>query len=292
MLTKPSILSPDAHKVLLCHPQWFEVIDEKNVHMQGQKGNIDKAKALLQWEKLVFEYKKISMNGGLSQVSILPGVEGLEDMVFAANQTFPFLDHRGQKKVIISNMKHPNRQKEVAHYQQFFENEEYEILHLPKEFLFEGMGDLLKIPGQYRCLCGHGFRTAFQTIKHLELLTDYEIIALELVNPNFYHLDTCITILDKDTVLYTPAAFSAESNQKLKQLFTHCLEVPETEAAHGFALNMHVIANEHKKTVVIQEGNLQTETLLKQLNVEVVPIDTSEYIKSGGSVFCLKMMYY
>lgn len=292
MLTKPLILSPDADKVLLCHPQWFEVIDEKNVHMQGQKGNIDKTKALLQWEKLVFEYKKASMAGGLSEVSILPGVQGLEDMVFAANQTFPFLDQRGQKKLILSNMKHPNRQKEVAYYEQFFENKEYEILHLPKQLLFEGMGDLLKIPGQYRCLCGHGFRTALQTIAHLEVLTDYEIIPLELINPNFYHLDTCITILDKDTVLYTPSAFSGESKEKLKQVFTHCLEVPEQEAAQGFALNMHVIANQDKKTAIIQEGNTQTENILKELNVDIVPIDTSEYIKSGGSVFCLKMMYY
>lgn len=292
MLTKPSILSPDPNKVLLCHPQWFDVIDEKNVHMKGQKGNIDKTKALLQWEKLVYEYKKISVEGGLSEVSILPGVQGLEDMVFAANQTFPFLDERGQKKLILSNMKHPNRQKEVAYYEHFFENKEYEILHLPKALLFEGMGDLLKVPGQYRCLCGHGFRTAFQTISHLEMLTDYEIIPLELINPNFYHLDTCISLIDKDTVLYVPSAFAAESQSKLKQLFTHCIEVPEQEAAQGFALNMHVVTSERKKTAILQEGNTQTEELLKQLNVEVVPIDTSEYIKSGGSVFCLKMMYY
>lgn len=291
MLIKPSI-SPDAHKVLLCHPQWFEVIDEKNVHMKGQKGNIDKAKALLQWERLVFAYKKISMEGALSEVSILPGVQGLEDMVFAANQTFPFIDQRGQKKVIISNMKHPNRQKEVVYYQQFFENKEYEILHLPKAFLFEGMGDLLKIPGQYRCLCGHGFRTAYETVSHLEVATDYEIIPLELINPNFYHLDTCISIIDADTVLYTPSAFSVASREKLKQLFTQCIEVPEQEAAQGFALNMHVLAGENKKSAILQEGNTQTELILKQLNVEVIPIDTSEYIKSGGSVFCLKMMYY
>ncbi len=291
MLIKPSI-SPDAHKVLLCHPQWFEVIDEKNVHMKGQKGNIDKTKALLQWEKLVFAYKKISMEGALSELSILPGVQGLEDMVFAANQTFPFIDQRGQKKVIISNMKHPNRQKEVVFYEQFFENKEYEILHLPKALLFEGMGDLLKIPGQYRCLCGHGFRTAYETISHLEVATDYEIIPLELINPNFYHLDTCISIIDADTVLYTPSAFSVASREKLKQLFTQCIEVPEKEAAQGFALNMHVLGTENKKTAILQEGNTETESILTQLNVDVIAVDTSEYIKSGGSVFCLKMMYY
>ncbi|MDB5274357.1 MAG: N-Dimethylarginine dimethylaminohydrolase, partial [Chitinophagaceae bacterium] len=161
-----------------------------------------------------------------------------------------------------------------------------------KEFFFEGMGDLLLVPGQFRCLCGHGFRTAFETIRHLEILTDYEIIPLELVNPNFYHLDTCISLIDKDTVLYTPSAFSADSKEKLKKLFTNCIEIPEQEAAHGFALNMHVIRQEDKKTVIIQEGNIETEKILKQLKAEIVSLDTSEYIKSGGSVFCLKMMYY
>ncbi len=163
---------------------------------------------------------------------------------------------------------------------------------MPKPFLFEGMGDLLKIPGQYRCLCGYGFRTAYDTISHLEVATDYEIIPLELINPNFYHLDTCISIIDADTVLYTPTAFSVASREKLKQLFTHCLEVPEREAAEGFALNMHVITHHNKKTAILQEGNRETEAILQQLNVEVVALDTSEYIKSGGSVFCLKMMYY
>lgn len=292
MPTKSSILSPDPNKVLLCHPQFFQVVDEKNIHMHGQKGNIDQRKALLQWEKLLFEYRKISIEGRLEEVSVLPGVQGLEDMVFAANQTFPFIDRSGQKKVIISNMKHPNRQKEVPYYQRFFEHKEYEIIHLPKASLFEGMGDLLRIPGQYKCVCGYGFRTAFETISHLETATGYDIIPLELVNPSFYHLDTCLAIIDKDTALYTATAFSTSSIEKLKQLFPQCIEVPEDEAEKGFALNLHLVGGQGKKTAIMQEGNTRTENVLKELNVDVIAIDTSEYIKSGGSVFCLKMMYY
>jgi N-dimethylarginine dimethylaminohydrolase len=53
-----------------------------------------------------------------------------------------------------------------------------------------------------------------------------------------------------------------------------------------------VVAARQKKCVILQEGNVQTENILRQLNVDVIAIDTSEYIKSGGSVFCLKMMYY
>jgi N-dimethylarginine dimethylaminohydrolase len=113
-----------------------------------------------------------------------------------------------------------------------------------------------------------------------------------LINPAFYHLDTCIVPLNSTTVLYTPSAFSKESQAKIKQLFSTCIEVPAQEASHGFALNMHVIAKGEQRWALLQEGNTATENILQQLNITVIPVDTSEYIKSGGSVFCLKMMYY
>jgi N-dimethylarginine dimethylaminohydrolase len=292
MFAKTTISGSDSNKILLCSPQYFEVIDEKNAHMKDFVGKTDTTKAISQWESLLMAYKTIAEQGDIAEVSVLNGVKGLEDMVFAANQTFPFVDENGNKKVLMSNMKHPNRQKEVEFYQTFFENKGYEILHLQKELLFEGMGDLLPIPLTRKALCGHGFRTSVSTIETLTQLTGLEIIGLELINPNFYHLDTCIVPVDKDTILYTPSAFSAQGNAKLKTLFAKLIEVPIEEAMHGFALNMHIVNGSTKKWAVIQKGNVVTEQLLKKLNIEVITVDTSEYIKSGGSVFCLKMMYY
>lgn len=292
MFAKSSISRSHPNKILLCHPQFFEVIDVKNAHMKDQIGKTNKKKALLQWERLVSEYKKIAHQGGLAEVSVLKGEEGLEDMVFAANQTFPFLDEQGNKKVLLSNMKHPNRQKEVPFYGRFFEQKGYEIVHLPSNFLFEGMGDLLLVPGTQHAICGYGFRTSASTIDALKHITQLDIVGLELVNPDFYHLDTCLVPLNADTVLYTPTAFSEASNRRIQELFSTCIEIPEQEAREGFALNMHVIAHQEKQWVVLQEGNLETEKILHGLNMQVVPVDTSEYIMSGGSVFCLKMMYY
>ncbi len=292
MTVNSAIFPIQADKILMCNPQFFEVIDEKNEHMKGKVGKTNKATAVLQWENLISVYQKISKEGGLSEISILRGEQGLEDMVFAANQTFPFLDAGGSKKVILSNMKHPNRMKEVPYYQAFFERNGYEALHLPSPFLFEGMGDLLPIPTTRKAICGFGFRTSLATIDELRALTQLELIALELVNPNFYHLDTCIVPLNETTALYTPSAFSEESKQKIKQLFPMCIEVPEKEASQGFALNMHVVSNGQQQWAVIQEGNVETEKILSQLGIKVIPVDTSEFIQSGGSVFCLKMMYY
>ena len=292
MFTISSISTVQSNKILLCHPQYFEVIDTKNAHMKEFVGKTDAKKAILQWETLLTAYKHIAEEGGILEVSVLKGEKGLEDMVFAANQTFPFLDEQGNKKVVISNMKHPNRQKEVPFYQEFFECKGYEILYLNKALLFEGMGDLLPVPFTKSALCGHGFRTSLDTLNALQTLTGLEIIGLELINPNFYHLDTCIVPLNSTTVLYTPSAFSKEGNAKIKSLFSTCIEIPLHEASHGFALNMHVLNTVNKKWAVLQKGNVETEKILRSLNIEPIVVDTSEYIKSGGSVFCLKMMYY
>ncbi len=292
MFAKSSISHLHPTKILLCHPQFFEVVDVKNAHMKDQIGKTNKGKAILQWENLVSEYKKIAEEGGLSEVSILKGEEGLEDMVFAANQTFPFLDREGNKKVLLSNMKHPNRQKEVPFYQRFFEQKGYHACSLPSNLLFEGMGDLLPVPGTQRAICGYGFRTGVSTIDHLKHLTQLDIVGLELVNPDFYHLDTCLVPLNTTTVLYTPTAFSEQSNRQIKQLFSSCIEIPEHEARQGFALNMHVITDQARQWAILQQGNTETEKILRGLHLKVIPVDTSEYIMSGGSVFCLKMMYY
>lgn len=100
MFAKSSISRPHPNRILLCHPQFFEVIDVKNAHMKTQVGKTNQKKAILQWENLVLAYRKIVDQGGLFEVSILKGEPGLEDMVFAANQTFPFLDEEGKKGIV------------------------------------------------------------------------------------------------------------------------------------------------------------------------------------------------
>ncbi|MFN3940306.1 MAG: hypothetical protein ACK4IY_06945 [Chitinophagales bacterium] len=51
-------------------------------------------------------------------------------------------------------------------------------------------------------------------------------------------------------------------------------------------------AQKNKSAAIIQRGNPVTLNLLQQCAAHVVEVDTSEFIKSGGSVFCMKMMVY
>jgi N-dimethylarginine dimethylaminohydrolase len=44
--------------------------------------------------------------------------------------------------------------------------------------------------------------------------------------------------------------------------------------------------------VLIQEGCTETNARLSAAGFSPVPLDTSEFIKAGGSVFCMKQMVW
>lgn len=278
-------------KVLLCSPDYFDVIDVKNIHMTNMNGKVNTTKAVKQWENLLSTYNSLLNENFIEEISIIEGQPGLEDMVFCANQTFPWKTGTGSKKAIMSNMKHPSRQREVAHFKDFYIKKGYEILDFDKKINFEGMGDLIPHPQKRIFFGGHGFRSGNSAYEEISKLLDVPVILLQLTNENYYHLDTCFLPLDNETALVAPDAFSDKSIAILKKVFPNLIEVPEKEALN-FALNAHYIISNDKKAAIIQKGNDFTVAILKKVGFRIFETETSEFIKSGGSVFCMKMMYY
>jgi N-dimethylarginine dimethylaminohydrolase len=62
------------------------------------------------------------------------------------------------------------------------------------------------------------------------------VISLRLVDPNYYHLDTALTVLDGNTIAYYPAAFSPGSRAVLQRLFPDAITATDAAAA-VFGLN-------------------------------------------------------
>ena len=73
----------------------------------------------------------------------------------------------------------------------------------------------------------------------------------------------------------------------LAGLFERLVEVPIDEAAGLLACNGHCPDQKH---FIVQAGATQTCTLVRELGFEVIEVDTSEFLKSGGSVYCMKLM--
>jgi len=280
-------------KVLMCTPDYFDIVDQKNVYMNNKKNPFNKSEALVQWKNLFNIYQHLRINGVLDDVKEIRGRVGLEDMVFAANQTLPWLTENGEKVVVVSKMKHESRQREVGYFEEFFQLLGYRILKLQRSKFFEGMGDAISHPGKRLIYGGYGHRTGIETYGELTELIQTPIIALELKNPYFYHLDTCFVPLNADTVLICPEAFTIDGLKIIAKLFKNVIRIPAEEAKTFFSLNAHVLNRGLMgRYAIIQYGSTFTYNALMNNGFEIIETDTSEFMKSGGSVFCLKMMLY
>lgn len=278
----------------MASPDFFDIIDVKNAHMKGQMGKLDRQKAKSQWNNLKKVYEEWKSSGALEEISVIPGAEACEDMVFAANQSFPWITGGGEKIVIMSKMKHPSRQREVPFFEKFYKESGYKLIHLSNAEFFEGMGDTIPHPGRNLLYGGFGHRTDPSAHEELSEILNVPVIGLELVNEKFYHLDTCFVPLDEETVMICSEAFNDQGLKMIRVLFKDVIDIPLKEAAGGFALNAHLLNDKlsGRKFAVLQKGNDTTVSMLKKAGYAVWEIDTSEFIKSGGSVFCMKVMYY
>lgn len=281
----------DPTRVLMCSPDYFDIVDVKNVHMQGHIGNTDKAQVNAQWQSLKDAYDALLNNKVLDEVSVIPGAPGCEDMVFCANQTLPWKMEDGSEVVVMSRMRHESRQREVPYFEEFFKNKGFKPLHFNNVKMFEGMGDVIPHPGKRLLYGGYGHRTTAEAYDELAQMLQTPVVALELINPKFYHLDTCFVPLSKDSVMLCKEAFTEDGLAMIRQLFTKVYYIPEYEAEKYFSLNAHAFDAHGTKTAILQKGSAITVDVLKQEGYNVVEIETGEFMKSGGSVFCMKMMY-
>lgn len=279
---------PPWREVLMVSPEHFEVAYAINPHMKDRSGDlktVDPEKARAQWDALRRVYESIGY-----AVNVLPGGEGLPDMVFAANQAFPFSTDDGGAGVLLSRMRHEQRTAEVAAFEAWFLARGTFVAPRPATAPFcEGCGDLLWFPGRRLILGGHGFRTETAALAEVAAVTGAPVLALRLVDERFYHLDTCVAPLDDRRALWVPSAFDADGTALLRRVFEHLIEVPEDEAVEALGCNAHC---PDARNVIVEAAASRTRDALESAGLRVFPVDTSEFLKAGGSVFCMKQMLF
>ncbi|TKR64232.1 hypothetical protein L596_024802 [Steinernema carpocapsae] len=265
---------PAVKKILMCRPTHFDLTYSINPWMDLEK-SVNKAKALRQWETL-----RMTIEDSGAQVEVLEpfGADNYPDMVFAANAAVV----RG-KKAYLANFCFPERKGERFFFKKWFEENGYSTcgsLEIP----FEGAGDALFAGNSL--FCGVGPRTDVKALtdvaKELRTRSDpFAVIGCRLVDPRFYHIDTCFCPVSTDIAIWYPHAFAPISQHNMTQHGVELIPVPEKEAAN-FACNAVVVNN----TVIMHEGNEATAKLLEASGFRVRFVDMSEFIKSGGSAKC------
>ncbi len=254
--------------------------------MEGHVGGVDKMQAKNEWEHLRDGYKELGFN-----VHVLEGQKGLPDMVFCANQSLPYIDENGVRKVIMSIMHSDQRKNEVSHIEKFYEELGYKIMYLNSDKVddFEGMGDGLWHFKRRLLWGGYGYPSSLKAYEQISEKLDVPVITLELKSESFYHLDTCLSILNEKTALIYADAFTDEGLEMIHKLFDTVIEATSYEAEKLFAVNAGCPDG---KNVFIQQGCTDVTQKLRDAKFSVHEFSTYEFIKSGGSVFCMKMMLW
>lgn len=268
-------------RVLLCPPAYFDVVDQKNPYMV-ENLSVDRERAQRQWQALCSALEQAGC-----QVETIAPAPGFEDMVFAANQVFVGF-HEGIGKFIVpSRMVHTSRQREVIHYVDWYRERGFKVIELDlgADHL-EGHGDLIWHPDWSRIYGGYGFRSTEAGVEKFRAAMSklgIPVIALRLVDPYCYHLDTCFCPLNNDAALVYPGAYAPESLATLRTFWKHVHELTADEA-HKFMAN-GIVANGRYLTPYLTP---HLEGILSQEELTPVIVDTSEFEKSGGSLFCMK----
>ncbi len=270
-------------KVLMCEPQFFDINYEINPWMDVNRG-ADQSLAKQQWQNLY----NIILSCGADVILVEP-IEGLPDMVFTANAALVY-----NNISYMARFKCAERQPEYNYYTDWFRNNsDYTIAEEPSNFFtahghycgpsFEGAGDAL-FAGD-TLFAASGFRSEhslYYTIcKQLGIT---KRVDCELINPYFYHLDTCFCPINETQAIWYPKAF-AEQSRKAMNTALELFAVPENEAKQ-FACNA-VTLNDN---VIIPEGCPETRNLLEQLGKNVHECAMTEFLKSGGACKCLTLV--
>jgi len=183
-------------------------------------------------------------------------------------------------KFFLSRFAHSQRQKEEKYFREWFLKNGWNVIEQGKHN-FEGEGDCLRdkeYPYQY---ISHGFRTR-QEFHGVLSSFDIDNMPLKLVDPRFYHLDTCFCPLNNGEVLYYPEAFDENSRKFITNNFDTAVDVTEEEAL-TFCCNAVVVG----ENIFMPKCKPVANILRNTLNYTVHEFDMSEFMKSGGACKCL-----
>jgi len=265
----PTPRSARPRHYLLCPPRYFEVSYSINAWMDPARP-VDTARAMAQWQQLADTLLDLG-----HKVDLVDPVPGLPDMVFAANAGTVV-----DGKALVARFRNPERTGETELFLDWFRGHGFPEA-IVAAMINEGEGDLLVT--DERILAGHGFRTEDGAQREVQRYFGRPVVGLELVDPRFYHLDTALAVLDEQRgeIMYYPAAFSARSQDTLGELYPDAILATEDDAV---ALGLNAVSDGHNVLVATAATSLAAR--IREHGFLVLPLDLSEFLKSGGGIKC------
>ncbi|MFN9030697.1 MAG: ornithine--oxo-acid transaminase [Betaproteobacteria bacterium] len=272
-------------RLMMSAPDHFEVsyrinpwMDPAQWHVSAERLASDAQRG---WTALRHTYERLG-----AAVEVQPAVKGLPDMVFTANSA-AVLD----RKVVLARFLCPERQGEEPHNRAFCEAMRArgvvdEIVPTPQGLFFEGAGDAIWDRTRGLLWTGYGQRSSHDMQFFLAETFGVPAVALELVDPRFYHLDTCMCVLDGGEVLYYPAAFSPTALALLDDMVgkDRLIAAGDEDALH-LAVNSVCLGQD--AVFCYASDTLRAQLTQRGYRVHVVALDS--FNRSGGAAYCLTL---
>ncbi len=265
----------DRPTYLMCSPEWYDVDYVINPWMAGNLHRPSRDLAFAQWKALHNELQRIA------DVRLIHGQQGAPDMVFVGHSAV--VQHG---IAALSSFAHPQRQAEEKHLRRWFESAGFLVWETPRETAFEGEGDALFNAEGNHLWAAHGVRTCLQSHRHVADAWHAGVTSLHLVDPRFYHLDTCFVPLSGGCLLYFPGAFDKPSRAKIEAAYSPERRIAVTEAeATRFACNVINVGNE----IILGTTGTGLAGRLEAWGYNVTQVNLSEFIRGGGSAKALAL---
>jgi N-dimethylarginine dimethylaminohydrolase len=275
---------PRAH-LAMCAPDHFEVSYRINPWMDPAQWAAS-AERLAQdarhgWLQLKSTYERLG-----ARVDVQPPQPGLPDMVFTANAAL-VLD----RKALLARFRCAERQGEEPHDRAFLQALRArgaidEIVEVPAGLIFEGAGDAIWDATRGVLWTGYGQRSSYEMQYVLAETFAVPTVALELVDPRFYHLDTCFCVLSGGEVIAYRPAFGDRSFGLIEELVGRDKLIRASdEDAQRLAVNSVCLGRD----VVLCHASaaLRGALLERGYRPHVVALDAFNH--AGGAAYCLTL---
>lgn len=277
--------SPRRPHILMCAPQHFAVSYAINPWMNpatwASAAPALAAASQAEWQAL--HAKLIELGAA---ISLVPPAPDLPDMVFTANAAVVM-----DRKALLARFRHAERQREEVHFERAFRALQAagvidEVQSLPRGLVLEGAGDCVWDETRRLFWMGYGPRSDQAAGAVVEAAFAGEVVALELADPRFYHMDTALAPLPHGDVMYVPGAFTPDGLDEIHQRvppgqrIALLAEDAEVLAANAVCLDDAIILSRCS-------ASLRRRLELRGYAVHTTPLDG--FARSGGSAFCLTL---
>jgi N-dimethylarginine dimethylaminohydrolase len=257
-------------RVILCQPK-FMAIDEviNDVQKKYEDENINVGLAMKQHK----EFEKLLKEHGVEVIK-LPSSEKFPEQVFTRDIGFTV-----GEDVFVAEMASDIRKGEEEALEEWLDDED--IMFQTTTNRVEG-GDVIVDRGTL--FVGISSRTSIEAAEKLkDDLPDYTIIPVPF-DEMYLHLDCVFNILSPEVGLIFKKAF----DPRIVDMFSTTYKLIEVSEEEQFTMGTNVLSIGDKKVFSLPQ-NKNVNAQIRAHGFEVIEVDFSEIIKSGGSFRCCSM---